>query len=71
MPGRCFVQSMQNSEQRFLFGYNKNAPGGEGHIFSAAGALHFGGQGINEVTNLYVIQCRKRLNMPMMLDIGN
>ncbi|XP_060569694.1 uncharacterized protein LOC132728098 isoform X2 [Ruditapes philippinarum] len=49
MPGRCFVQSMQNSEQRFLFGYNKNAPGGEGHIFSAAGALHFGGQGINEV----------------------
>lgn len=48
-PGRCYVQDLSTSDQRFFFGYNKNGPGGQGHIFSAAGVLHFGGQGINEV----------------------
>ncbi|XP_053386878.1 uncharacterized protein LOC123542935 [Mercenaria mercenaria] len=47
-PGRCFVKNLGTSDQRYIFGYNKNGPGGTGHIFSAAGALHFGGKGINE-----------------------
>ncbi|XP_053386832.1 uncharacterized protein LOC123542895 [Mercenaria mercenaria] len=49
MPGRCFVQDLSTSSQRLLFGYSKTGPGGTGHIFSAAKALRFSGQGINEV----------------------
>ncbi|XP_048242753.1 uncharacterized protein LOC124140746, partial [Haliotis rufescens] len=36
----CYVEDLQKNSQRYLFGYqSKN---GQGHIFSASGALHFG-----------------------------
>jgi len=45
-PGLCQVQDLSKTDQRFLFGYQ--AINGQGHIYSAAGALHYGGQGIEE-----------------------
>ncbi|XP_050399409.1 uncharacterized protein LOC126816707 isoform X1 [Patella vulgata] len=36
----CTVTDLSKSGERFLFGYNQGAAGG--HIFTSAGALHFG-----------------------------
>jgi len=46
-PGQCMVTDLSTSSQRYLLGYqNVN---GKGRIYSAAGALHWSGAGINEV----------------------
>jgi len=46
-PGQCTVTDLSTSSQRYLLGYqNVN---GKGRIYSAAGALHWSGAGINEV----------------------
>ncbi|XP_052785713.1 uncharacterized protein LOC128221230 [Mya arenaria] len=46
-PGACSVTDLSTSDQRYLLGYQvvNNQP----RIFSAAGALHWAGQNINEV----------------------
>ncbi|KAH3746746.1 hypothetical protein DPMN_181161 [Dreissena polymorpha] len=46
-PGACTVTDLSNSDQRYLLGYE--VVNGQGTIFSAAGALHWSGNNINEV----------------------
>ncbi|XP_046581756.1 uncharacterized protein LOC124289196 [Haliotis rubra] len=43
----CYVTDISEATQRFLFGFKPNGQGE--HIYTAAGALHFSGTGVNEV----------------------
>ncbi|KAK3094452.1 hypothetical protein FSP39_001885 [Pinctada imbricata] len=45
--GQCLVQTLSQSDQRFLFGYQPQ--GATGRIFSAAQMLHLQGQGVVDV----------------------
>ncbi|XP_046329726.2 uncharacterized protein LOC124113425 [Haliotis rufescens] len=45
---KCTVQDLGDSSSKFLFGYSPGVPG-QGHIFSASGALHFTSNGSKEV----------------------
>ncbi|XP_071098985.1 uncharacterized protein [Haliotis cracherodii] len=43
----CYVTDISRASQRFLFGFQQNGQGG--HIYTAAGALHFSGNGVQEL----------------------